>query len=109
MLSLCLIASHMLGDFVFQTQYQAAHKFTNKKVLLWHCLLYTLAFVPVCILFYRDPLRTGYFLANIFLSHAIIDKQPLVVNHPWPLKQLFVDQTVHLCLLALYGLLFLRY
>jgi hypothetical protein len=48
-----LIVSHLVGDFVFQTDWQATHKHgglgsdpTRRRALVAHLTTYTLAFVP---------------------------------------------------------------
>lgn len=47
MIALYLLASHLTGDFVLQTRWQAVSKLTNWRARLWHCVTYTWAFAPV--------------------------------------------------------------
>jgi hypothetical protein len=66
MLALYLIASHMVGDFVFQTRWQAATKLDDPMSRLRHVLAYGLAFVPVAIV-YGDHGFLRYGAAFAFL------------------------------------------
>lgn len=74
MIALYLIASHLVGDFIFQTRWQAAGKFTDARARGLHALTYTLAFVPVAFASagWPDALQ---FLAGIFIWHAITDSR----------------------------------
>lgn len=49
MLSLCLIASHFVGDFVFQTRFQAERKLVDWHARVRHVNGYTLAFYPLAL------------------------------------------------------------
>lgn len=46
MIALYLLASHMVGDYLFQTRWQAAKKLDDPWVRALHVATYTLAFVP---------------------------------------------------------------
>ena len=61
MLPLYLIAAHLVGDFVFQTRWQAAAKLTDRYARAAHVSTYLLAFVPVVVLEAEpeDRLRPG--------------------------------------------------
>lgn len=50
MLPLYLLASHMVGDYLFQTRWQAAAKLKDPWTRSLHVSTYTLAFLPVAFL-----------------------------------------------------------
>ena len=115
-----LLLSHLTGDFVLQTDWQAEHKTGGlnqggeaSRALFSHLTTYTLTFVPALI-WIADGLGTGTALATaglIFLPHLLQDDRRLLnryvvlVKGPRaaqvPLVLLAVDQTFHL--LALFG------
>jgi hypothetical protein len=115
-----LLLSHLTGDFLLQTDWQAEHKHggLNRggdafRALFTHLTTYTLAFVPALI-WIADGLGTGVALgaaALIFFPHLLQDDGRLVsryitmVKGPGaaqvPLVLVAVDQTLHF--LALFG------
>ena len=84
-----LLACHMLGDYVLQTDFLAKTKGENWWHLLAHCVTYT---VPFAVAFGIDW-RIGYLLA----MHPIIDT--LKARHHIGYVS---DQTLHLLALAFY-------
>ena len=113
--------SHLLGDFVLQTHWQATNKQhgmrgggpTNRRALLMHGLVYTLAFVPALV-WVADESGTlaaiGVGVA-VWLPHMVVDDGNLValwirqVKHvhgePSTVVRLGLDQSVHALTLAL--------
>ncbi len=72
----CFMA-HLVGDFLFQTEYEALNKAAGRclnRALLTHCLKYTLAFTPLCLF---GGLAWPW-LAAIFAAHAFLDRR-------WPI------------------------
>lgn len=100
MLGLMLLTSHMIGDYVLQSDAQAQAKLHNLRALLLHCFTYTLAFAPL-LLFGLHWLA----LPIVFLSHVLIDHRRWVEDPPWPPKTILVDQTLHLVVLCLIGVI----
>lgn len=105
-----LVLSHLVGDWLLQTPYQAINKmhgsFFNRA--LWtHCFLYTLTCVPAILYFSLSYWSIGI----IFGTHLFIDRR-------WPIVKLLkmksrdpqyepsfwlvivVDQVVHIVILA---------
>ena len=84
-----LLACHMLGDYVLQTDFLAKTKGENWWHLLAHCVTYT---VPFTVAFGIDW-RIGYLLA----MHLIIDmlKARQLIGY-------VCDQTLHLLVLTFY-------
>lgn len=71
MIALYLIASHMVGDFLFQTRWQAEHKRSSRPYRTRHVASYTLAFVPGAFLLnWQHALA---FLGALALLHYITD------------------------------------
>lgn len=77
-----LIVCHLLGDFLLQTDWQAAHKYgglgpdpVRRRALLTHALVYTLSFLPalVWIGIETDALRAIAIAFIVFLPHYLQD------------------------------------
>lgn len=104
LLSLMIIASHMLGDYILQTDVEARGKFSDLKLRANHVHKYTACFFWALGFF---PLSVALLLlAGIWLTHWHIDSRRWVpADHPWPAKAILVDQTYHaVTLLALFAL-----
>jgi hypothetical protein len=115
---LALIVSHMIGDVLFQTDWQAMHKpgglgdSLGRRALVEHLGTYTLAFVPalVWIALQTTALRAVAVALLIAVPHLLIDDGRLVrfwlrdVKHsprPPVALAIAVDQSFHvLCLLG---------
>jgi hypothetical protein len=115
-----LLLSHLAGDFLLQTDWQAGHKHGGlsaggeaRRALFAHLTTYTLAFVPALI-WIGGELDAGTALATaglIYLPHLIQDDGRLLgryialVKGPGaaqvPLVLVAVDQTCHF--LVLFG------
>jgi Protein of unknown function (DUF3307) len=113
------LLSHLTGDFLFQTNWQATHKRHGlrrdseaRRALVWHGFVYTLAFVPALIwVAVESGIPTGLGVAAlVLLPHVIIDDGTLVaswVRHikhvegtPSVVVRLGVDQSLHVLALA---------
>jgi Protein of unknown function (DUF3307) len=113
------LLSHLVGDFLLQTGWQANHKGHGlgadpeaRRALVWHGLIYTLAFVPALVWVASESgIATGLGVgALVLLPHVIIDDGTLVaswvrhVKHvdgtPSVVVRLGVDQTLHVLTLA---------
>jgi|SRR5579872_2812839 len=65
---------HLLGDYIFQTEYMALNKALGKffnRALFSHCLVYTACFVPI---FWADHLNF-WWLGYIFVTHLFFDRR----------------------------------
>lgn len=86
-----LLACHMLGDYVLQTDFLASTKGDNWWHLLAHCVFYS---VPFAVIFGVDQ-RIFW----LFLSHLLID----VMKVRWKVIGYVSDQVAHVVMmLALY-------
>ena len=115
-----LLLSHLVGDFLLQTDWQAAHKHgglslggDSRRALFSHLTTYTLAFVPAFI-WIGSELGAGTALATVglvYVPHLLQDDGRLLgryialIKGPGaaevPLVLVAVDQTCHF--LVLFG------
>jgi hypothetical protein len=118
------LLSHLVGDFLLQTKWQASTKGHGlggdpeaRRALVAHGLIYTLAFIPA-LLWVAAESGVGLALgvaALVLVPHVIIDDGALVaswVRHikhvegtPSVVVRLGVDQTLHVLTLAAVALL----
>lgn len=100
-----LLALHLLGDFILQTDTMARHKLTNGWIRAAHVFLYTMSF------FLWGGWHYGgdglLFAACVGVTHFAIDSYRFAANHPWPPKSILIDQSLHVISLALLARLFL--
>jgi hypothetical protein len=85
-----LVVSHLAGDYLLQTDWQATHKHgglsaetTAQRALVAHVVSYTAAFVPAAI-WLRDDLRPGgvaAFIAAVFVPHLVQDDGRLLTAY----------------------------
>jgi hypothetical protein len=81
-----LIVSHLVGDFVFQTEWQATHKHgglgadsTKRRALTAHLTTYTLAFAPAFVwLAITQGVVTVAVAAVVVIPHLVQDDGRLV-------------------------------
>jgi hypothetical protein len=123
-LSVAFMVAHLAGDFLFQTDWQAANKpgglgrdATSRRALLTHGLTYTVAFVPALIWFADERSALGAVGVGlaVTLPHIAIDHGravPLWITHvknnplpPPPALAVAVDQSMHAVCLFLLALL----
>jgi hypothetical protein len=116
---LAFLVSHLAGDFLLQTEFQATRKFGGlgadpvaRRALLAHVATYALAFAPA-LLWIGGTLGAGKALgaaALVAVPHLLVDDGRGVeawmrlVKHTGrgnPMLNVAVDQTVHtICLLG---------
>lgn len=119
-LSIVLFISHLVGDFLVQTEWQASHKHgglgrdpTARRALGSHILSYTLSFVPALVwIGYQEGLAWAIAAAALVaLPHLVIDDGRLLLAYmrrfkgaadpPPVVLTAAVDQSAHLiCLWA---------
>lgn len=105
-----LLAGHLTGDWIVQTDYQAAHKMTSWKANQQHMLGYHLA-VGAFAALAAPAWAVAVILAVSWVTHSVIDRR-------WPVVRLMqatgsrpfsqtafgviaVDQALHLSILSL--------
>jgi hypothetical protein len=113
------LVAHMVGDYLFQTDWQARHKRGGlgsdpiaRRALLTHVTTYTLAFLPAFAWIGSD-LSAGWALAAaalVFFPHLIIDDGRLIALYLVHVKGVeetnfglasMVDQAFHVLTLFL--------
>jgi len=121
------VVCHLVGDYLFQTDFQARHKHGGltprntvaRRALLSHTATYTLAFVPALVWIATTSglgvLATVGIAALVFVPHFVQDDGRVVkwwmvdVKHTdWkavPGVTVMVDQTMHLVMLFLLAIL----
>jgi fatty acid desaturase len=117
------VVSHLVGDFMLQTEWQALHKHGGlggspemRRALVSHVATYTLAFVPALIWLWGS-LGAGVFgvAALIAIPHLIQDDGRLLSSYARTFKKtdlaanpvlgVALDQSFHLLALFLVALL----
>jgi hypothetical protein len=108
------VISHLVGDFVLQTDWQAVNKHgglargntVGRSALLSHVATYTLAFLP-CFVWMFDALSWGVLAvaAGIAIPHVLQDDGRLLATYmrrvkggdpkTLPVVALGLDQTLH--------------
>ncbi len=115
-----LLVSHVVGDFLIQTNWQATHKREGlgsdperRRALVSHTISYSLCFAPALAWLAGDlgAGGTAALAAGVFIPHLVQDDGRLLssyvrtVKHTEPapgMLMLAVDQSFHL--LVLFGL-----
>ncbi|HWH12825.1 MAG TPA: DUF3307 domain-containing protein [Solirubrobacteraceae bacterium] len=121
-----LVVSHLVGDYLLQTEWQAVHKHRGlargetvaRRALLGHVASYTVAFVPALVwLGANTGAEVAWVLVLISVPHAIQDDGRLIVLYMQRVKgvaaesaafaavAVAVDQTFHLLTLFALALL----
>ena len=117
------LVAHMVGDYLFQTDWQARHKRGGLsgnavafRALICHVTTYTLAFVPALV-WIGDEVGAGWAVlaaALIFLPHLVLDDGRFVRAYLANVKRApdfdiglaaSVDQSFHVLSLFLVALL----
>ena len=115
------IVSHLVGDFLLQTEWQARHKHGGlrdpraRPALLSHISTYTLAYIPAFVwlwdslgpgVFWLAPLIAGPHLVQD--DGTLLDRFMVTVKHANPLEHraltITVDQCFHVVALFLTAL-----
>jgi Protein of unknown function (DUF3307) len=114
------LVCHLVGDFAFQTEWQAGHKFrglgrdsTARRALFMHVTTYTLAFVPAFIWLWDESGALVLAVAALlFATHVIEDDGRLLHSYMRRVKRtnpaehqmvaVALDQTFHV--VVLFGL-----
>ena len=98
MISLYIIAAHLTGDFIFQTDEMAQKKFDSHTWRTGHVQMYTTAFIPIVLI---TPLP-WMFLFAVAIPHWIIDSRRWVEpKDGFESYPVVVDQTLHILSLAI--------
>lgn len=100
MRSIDLIACHLVGDYVLQTDRMAREKLTNPRVRAAHVSRYHLPFLVVGISTGTNPRRLAAFLLASWIAHFVTDSRRWLPNEDWPPGSILNDQALHAVQLA---------
>ncbi len=96
-----LIAAHLVGDYILQTNDEAVNKTKDFNKLLYHCVKYAFAFTPFLFATRKKNKHKDLFFILNFLSHMIIDHRRWASGEEWGPKPILVDQALHAVTLAI--------
>lgn len=96
-----LVACHLIGDYVLQTNEMAANKLTDARVRAHHVARYSVPFAVAGALSGASWGRLAAFLALNAAAHYAADSKRWLPNDEWPPGTILNDQAVHAVTLAL--------
>jgi hypothetical protein len=99
-IDLTIIACHMVGEYVTQTNWMAANKLQHWRPRLVHVLVYTAGFAFVPWQAHLPLERAVLFLLAIGIPHFVVDCRRWASGEVWPPKPIMVDQAIHVAFLA---------
>lgn len=98
--SMDLLAAHLFGDYVFQTDEMARLKLSDPLVRARHVTRYAACFLPTTLLAPVSVRRKVAFLALLWLSHYVTDSRRWLPNEDWVPGTIINDQALHALQLA---------
>lgn len=101
MRSLDLVACHLIGDYILQTDDMAKNKLTDARVRAHHVTRYCVPFVVAGILSRTNLVRLTAFLALVWAAHYATDSKRWLPNEDWPPGTIINDQALHFAQLAI--------
>jgi hypothetical protein len=96
-----LLAAHLVGDFILQSNDTAKRKLDEPRVRAMHVTRYCLPFLVAGILGRERASRLLTFLILLWISHFIIDSKRWIPNEEWTAGTYINDQALHAVQLAL--------
>lgn len=99
-IDLTIIACHMVGEYVTQTDWMAARKLSDWRARLAHVAAYTAGFAFVPWQAHLPLARAAAFLLAIGIPHFCVDCRRWASGDVWPPKPILVDQAIHMAFLA---------
>lgn len=100
MRSLDLLAAHLCGDYVLQTDEQATQKLHSASVRAAHVTTYHAPFLVAGLVTRVNTKRLATFLALSWVTHFVTDSRRWVSGEEWPPKPILVDQAIHIATLT---------
>ena len=100
MRSLDLLACHLVGDYILQTNEMAKNKLTDARVRAHHVTRYCLPFLAAGVASRVNPVRLTVFLALVWITHFITDSKRWIPNDDWPPGTIINDQALHIAQLT---------
>ena len=74
-----LVLWHFLCDWVYQSHEEAVNKSLNPKIRTWHCVKYTVPFLPLLWVFGLSYVQLYVSAVILFVTHFFIDSYVPVV------------------------------
>lgn len=105
MVGLDIVAAHIAGDFLLQSDWMAARKLTCAWTRALHVSAYSLPLALVALL-HGSLGPAVLFVALVWISHYVIDSHRWTLGSGWAHKPFVVDQALHLLTLAVLVRLF---
>lgn len=105
MIALEILALHMLGDYILQTEWMAQNKLSDPLVRLAHVTAYSIPFLLWGNWYY--DMAGILFGTSVMITHFMIDSYRFYADHPWPPKSILIDQSLHIITLAVLARMFL--
>ena len=106
-MKLCLLLlAHFVADFVFQNTGMAHNKTNKPKVLLKHCIIYSIA-ISAAVIFYGTVIQIILFAMSISLSHFIVDATRIRIQkrrlytEKREFHRFIIDQSIHIAILII--------
>ena len=100
MYGLDLIAAHMVGDYILQTNHMAINKLQCWKTRAIHVTTYAIPFFGLMLLYEASLIQKVAFVVLLWLTHFVTDSRRWASAEGWAPKPILVDQTIHLATLA---------
>jgi hypothetical protein len=101
MKGLDILAAHMVGDYILQTNEEAVGKTDSLALLAKHVAKYMLPHAVVGVVHGRSIGRGIAYTLSVGATHAFIDHRRWASGGEWPPKPILVDQAIHSAQLAL--------
>lgn len=99
--SLDLVACHLVGDYILQTDEMATQKLQDSAVRAAHVTWYSFPFLLVGLATHTNPVRLATFLVLLWITHFITDSKRWLPNDKWKPGTIINDQALHAVQLAL--------
>lgn len=95
MRGLDLLAAHLVGDYILQSDHMAVNKLTDARVRAEHVTAYHVPFLVAGIATGVNTKRLAAFLALSWAAHFVTDSRRWLPNDEWPPGTILNDQALH--------------
>lgn len=96
-----LIAAHLVGDYVLQSDEMAKKKLDNPLVRAYHVSRYTAALAPAALASGAPWRRQLLFLGLAWMAHYVTDSKRWLPDEAWAPGAILNDQALHAVQLAI--------
>ena len=99
-----ILAAHMLGDFLLQTDWMADNKKCDLLALSVHVTIYTFCqAIAFHFMAFNNPDMRSFAIpamSLIWLSHFVVDTVDFQKGHKWAQRGFWLDQSWHILTLV---------